>query len=100
MTDIKWLVVEQNLGAKKAPKYKRTFGSVDGKVAFVPAWVSGYDDGTVLMCASFDGAQVATHAGKMYFDAEWMLSEYPGSSKAIANAQESLDEFIARGNEE
>lgn len=96
MQEILWLTVEQNPGAKKAPKYKRTFGSVDGKVAFVPAWVSGYDNGVVLMCASFDGARVASHAGKLYFDAEWMLAEYPKSAKAIANAQESLNGYNDR----
>lgn len=96
MREILWLTVDQNPSAKKAAKYKRTFGSVDGKVAFVPAWVSGYDDGVVLMCASFDGARVARHAGKLYFDAEWMLSEYPDSARAIKNAQESLNGYIDR----
>jgi hypothetical protein len=96
MQEILWLTVDQNPATKKAPKYKRTFGSIDGKVAFVPAWVSGYDNGVVLMCASFDGARVATHNGKMYFDAEWMLAEYPGSAKAIENAQESLNGYIDR----
>lgn len=96
MEEILWLTVEQNTGAKKAAKHKRTFASIGGKVAFVPAWVSGYDDGTVHMCASFDGARVAVHAGKMYFDAEWMLSEYPASAKAIESAQESLNGYIDR----
>jgi hypothetical protein len=99
MQEILWLTVDQNPSAKRAPKYKRTFGSVDGRVSFVPAWVSGYDDSlAVIMCASFDGARIASHKGKLYFDAEWMLSEYPKSSSAIRNAQDSLNEFIDRSN--
>lgn len=94
--DILWLVVDQNPKSRKAPKYKRTLGSVDGKVAFVPAWVSGFEDGTVLMCASFDGARIAMHRGKTYFDADWMLSEYPRSAVAIQNAQQSLNDYIDR----
>src|SRR3546814_13990001 len=75
MQEILWLTVEQNPDAKKAPKYKRTFGSVGGKVAFVPAWVSGYDHSVVLMCASFDGVKVASRRGKLYLDAEWRSEE-------------------------
>lgn len=96
MQEILWLTVEQNHDGKKSAKYKRTFGAIDGKVAFVPAWVSGYEHSVVLMCASFDGARVATHNGRLYFDAEWMLSEYPKSTKAIENAQESLNAYIDR----
>ena len=96
MQEILWLTVDQNPDAKKAPKYKRTFGAIDGKAAFLPAWVSGWDDGTILMCASFDGARVARHNGKLYFDAEWLLSEYPKSAKAIQNAQETLNEYLDR----
>lgn len=98
MTQVLWLTVEQNPAASKAPKWKRTFGSVDGKVAFVPAWVSGYEGSTVLMCASFDGARVVGRNGKMYFDVDWMAREYPKSVGAIKNAQESLNEYLDRSN--
>lgn len=98
MTEVLWLTVEQAPTASKVPKWKRTFGSVDGKVAFVPAWVSGYECSTVLVCASFDGARVTVCSGKMYFDADWMAREYPKSVGAIKNAQESLNEYLDRSN--
>lgn len=98
MTEVLWLTVDQNPGMTRVPKWKRTLGAVDGKVAFVPAWISGYEGSTVLMCASFDGARMIGNNGKMYFDAEWMVQEYPNSVGAIRNAQESLNEYLDRSS--
>lgn len=98
MAEVLWLTVDQDPAMSKVPEWKRTFGSVEGKVAFVPAWITGYEGSTVLMCASFDGVRVVRHNGKMYFDADWMVQEYPKSIGAIKNAQASLNEYLGRSN--
>lgn len=96
MQEILWLTVDQNPKIKKEPKYKRTFGAIDGKVAFVPAWVAGRDGSSLVFCAGFDGAKIAELGGYAYFEAAWVLREFPDSAVAIRYAQESLDEYIDR----
>ena len=68
------------------PKWKRTFGVIDGSVVLLPAVIAGNEE-AILLSAGFDGVEAVQEFGHLYVTTGWLAREFPPTAEICAAAE-------------